>query len=58
MTAKNLLLHQTRLVFDADAEMSLKASIEGITEESARAVSSFAGMAVEEIFSASPDFER
>jgi hypothetical protein len=33
MTAKELLLHQTRLAFCEDGEMSIKASLHGVTEE-------------------------
>ena len=35
MTAKELLLHQTRLAFCEDDEMSLRASLQGVTEEMA-----------------------
>ena len=35
MTAKELLLHQTRLAFEDDPEMSLKASLQGVTDEMA-----------------------
>lgn len=33
MISRDLLLHQTRLAFDGDQEMSLKASLNGVTEE-------------------------
>ena len=35
MTTRDLLLHQTRLAFDVDEEMSLKASLSDVTEEAA-----------------------
>jgi len=33
MTSRDLLLHQTRLAFDVDEEMSLKASLVGVTDD-------------------------
>ncbi len=38
MTAKDLLLHQTYLAFEGDPEMSLKASLQGVTDEIAARV--------------------
>lgn len=36
MNARDLLLHQTHLAFDRDDEMSLKASLNGVTDEMAK----------------------